>query len=103
MMKWYSLMDKIYHKDNLLMAFKAVKRNHGAPGYDGETVELFAEHIDENIEFLHQALKTKTYLPSPVKRVEIDKPDGGVRLLGIPTVKDRVVQQAIVNIIQPLV
>ena len=102
MMKWYSLMDKIYHKDNLLMAFKAVKRNHGAPGYDGETVELFAEHIDENIEFLHQALKTKTYLPSPVKRVEIDKPDGGVRLLGIPTVKDRVVQQAIVNIIQPL-
>ena len=84
------------------MAFKAVKRNHGAPGYDGETVELFAENIDENIEFLHQALKTKTYLPSPVKRVEIDKPDGGVRLLGIPTVKDRVVQQAVVNIIEPL-
>ena len=102
MMKWYSLIDKIYHKDNLTMAFKAVKRNHGAPGYDGETVELFAENIDENIEFLHQALKTKTYLPSPVKRVEIDKPDGGVRLLGIPTVKDRVVQQAVVNIIEPL-
>ena len=102
MMKWYSLIDKIYHKDNLAMAFKAVKRNHGAPGYDGETVELFAENIDENIEFLHQALKTKTYLPSPVKRVEIAKPDGGVRLLGIPTVKDRVVQQAVVNIIEPL-
>ncbi len=102
MMKWYSLIDKIYHKENLAMAFKAVKRNHGAPGYDGETVELFAENIDENLEFLHQALKTKTYLPSPVKRVEIAKPDGGVRLLGIPTVKDRVVQQAVVNIIEPL-
>ena len=102
MMKWYSLIDKIYHKENLAMAFNAVKRNHGAPGYDGETVELFAEHIEENLEFLHQALKTKTYLPSPVKRVEIDKPDGGVRLLGIPTVKDRVVQQAVVNIIEPL-
>ncbi len=46
-------MDKIYHKDNLLMAFKAVKRNHAAPGFDGETAELFAEHIDEKIEFLH--------------------------------------------------
>lgn len=102
MMKWYSLIDKIYHKDNLINAFKAVKRNRGAPGNDGETVEIFAESIDENIEFLHQSLKTKTYSPSPVRRVEVDKPDGGVRLLGIPTVKDRVVQQAVVNIIQPL-
>lgn len=101
-MKWYSLIDKIYHKDNLNLAFKAVKRNHGAPGQDGETVTLFAESLEENIEFLHQALKTKTYLPSPVKRVVIAKPDGGERLLGIPTVKDRVVQQAVVNIIEPL-
>lgn len=101
-MKWYSLIDKIYHKDNLMIAFKAVKRNHGAPGIDGETVEVFARQLDENIEFLHHALKTKSYVPNPVKRVEIAKPDGGLRLLGIPTVKDRVVQQAMVNLLGPI-
>lgn len=102
MQKWYSLIDKIYNENNLKEAFKSVKRNHGAPGIDGETVELFAENLTENIEFLHHSLKTNSYLPSPVKRVEIEKPDGGIRLLGIPTVKDRVVQQAVVNIIEPL-
>ncbi|NLW16019.1 MAG: group II intron reverse transcriptase/maturase [Erysipelothrix sp.] len=102
MRKWYSIIDKIYNENNLKEAFRSVKRNHGAPGIDGETVEVFAMHLEENIEFLHQSLKTKSYLPSPVKRVEIEKPDGGIRLLGIPTVKDRVVQQAVVNIIEPL-
>ena len=102
MKKWYSLIDKIYDKDNLDIAFKSVKKNHGAPGIDGETVKAFAEKLEENVEFLHQALKTKTYLPSPVRRKEIEKPDGGIRLLGIPTVRDRVVQQAVVNIIEPL-
>ena len=102
MQKWYSLIDKIYNENNLKEAFKSVKRNHGAPGIDGETVELFEENLEENIEFLHQSLKTNSYLTSPVKRVEIAKPDGGIRLLGIPTVKDRVVQQAVVNIIEPL-
>ena len=60
------------------------------------------ESLEENVEFLYQTLSTHSYKPSPVKRVEIDKPDGGVRLLGIPTVKDRVVQQALVNILQPI-
>lgn len=100
MRKWYSLIDKIYQYENLRQAFKRVKKNHGAPGIDGETVEEFDEKLEENIEFLHGKLKTNTYEPSPVKRVEIEKPDGGKRLLGIPTVKDRVVQQAIVNIIE---
>lgn len=99
MKKWYSLIDKIYRLENLELAFKRVKRNNGAPGIDGETVSDFASNMELNIEFLHIGLKTKTYKPSPVRRVEIEKPDGGVRLLGIPTVKDRVVQQAIVNII----
>lgn len=100
--KWYSLIDKIYREENLELAFKLVKRNNGAPGIDGETVSDFAIELEQNIEFLHERLKTNTYEPSPVRRVEIEKPDGGVRLLGIPTVKDRVVQQAIVNIIQPI-
>jgi RNA-directed DNA polymerase len=102
MKKWYSLIDKIYRKENLELAFKRVKRNNGAPGIDGETVSDFVDKIDLNIEFLHERLKTNEYVPSPVKRVEIEKPDGGTRLLGIPTVKDRVVQQAIVNIIEPI-
>lgn len=102
MKKWYSLIDKIYRKENLELAFKRVKRNKGAPGIDGETVSDFAEKIELNIQFLHERLKTNKYEPSPVRRVEIEKPDGGIRLLGIPTVKDRVVQQAIVNVIEPI-
>jgi len=102
MKKWYSLIDKIYRKENLELAFKRVKRNHGAPGIDGETVEDYAENLEVNTELLHEKLKTNAYEPSPVRRVEIEKPDGGIRLLGVPTVKDRVVQQAIVNIIGEL-
>ncbi|MEJ8553347.1 group II intron reverse transcriptase/maturase [Tepidibacter sp. Z1-5] len=102
MKKWYSLIDKIYRKENLELAFKRVKRNNGAPGIDGETVSDFALALELNIEFLHERLKTNTYEPSPVRRTEIEKPDGGVRLLGIPTVKDRVIQQAIVNVIEPI-
>jgi RNA-directed DNA polymerase len=102
MKKWYSLIDKIYRKENLELAFKRVKRNNGAPGIDGETVSDFALALELNIEFLHERLKTNTYEPNPVRRIEIEKPDGGVRLLGIPTVKDRVIQQAIVNVIEPI-
>lgn len=65
-------------------------------------MENYNEELEENTKFLHEKLKTNTYEPSPVKRVEIEKPDGGTRKLGIPTVKDRVVQQAIVNVISPI-
>ncbi len=102
MKKWYSLIDKIYQKENLELAFKRVKRNNGAPGIDGETVTDFALELELNTEFLHERLKTSTYEPSPVRRTELEKPDGGVRLLGIPTVRDRIVQQAIVNIIESI-
>ncbi|TCQ08109.1 hypothetical protein [Serpentinicella alkaliphila] len=81
MKKWYSLIDKIYRKENLKLAFKSVKKNNGAPGIDGETVTDFAERLELNIEFLHERLKTNEYAPSPVRRVEIEKPDGGIRLL----------------------
>jgi len=102
MKKWYSLIDKVYRKENLTLAFKHVKKNNGAPGIDEETVSDFHLNLELNIEFLHDRLKTNGHEPSPVRRVEIEKPDGGVRSLGIPTVKDRVVQQAIVNIIEPI-
>ena len=100
--KWYSLFDKIYQKENLAEAFKQVKRNHGAPGVDGVTVEEYESKLSENLELIHVELKTKTYAPSPVRRVMIDKPEGGKRPLGIPTVKDRVVQQAVVNKMNPI-
>lgn len=101
MKKLYSLIDKIYRKGNLEKAFIRVKRNNGAPGIDGETVSDFNVNLEANINILHEQLKTNTYQASPVRRVEIEKLDGGIRPLGIPTVKDRVVQQAVVNIIEP--
>ncbi|NLT48005.1 MAG: group II intron reverse transcriptase/maturase [Clostridiales bacterium] len=101
MKKLYSLIDKIYRRENLQAAFKAVKRNNGAPGIDGETVLDFANEVDANIERLHVELATNTYVPKPVRRVEIPKADGGTRPLGIPTVRDRVVQQAFVNVVEP--
>ena len=102
MAKWYSLYDKIYRKENLDEAFKQVKRNHGAPGIDGVTIEEYEAQLSENLELIHKELKTKTYKPSAVRRVQIPKPDGGKRPLGIPTVKDRVVQQAVTNILTPI-
>ncbi len=102
MKKYYSLIDKIYQRENIRLAFRKVRRNGGSPGIDGETISDFEEKLDDNIELLHNELKTNKYKSSPVKRKEIHKPDGGVRFLGIPTVKDRVVQQAAVNILEPL-
>lgn len=101
MKKLYSLIDKIYRKENLHKAFIKVKRNNGAPGIDGETVSDYNVNLEANINLLHEQLKTNTYETSPVRRVEIEKLDGGRRQLGVPTVRDRVVQQAVVNIIEP--
>lgn len=102
MRKWYSLIDKVYALGNLHQAFKHVKSNNGAPGIDEETVEDFAVQLEEKLNIIHVELKTDTYEPSPVKRVEIDKEDGGKRPLGIPTVTDRVVQQALRQVIEPI-
>lgn len=102
MRKWYSLIDKVYARENLHQAFKRVKSNNGDPGIDEETVEDFALDFERKLEIIHAELKTDKYEVSPVKRVEIDKEDGGIRPLGIPTVKDRVVQQALRQIIEPI-
>ena len=101
-MKYYSLIDKVYNLENLRRAYKAVKASNGAPGVDGQTVQAFGENLEAELERLHLELKTKTYRPSPVRRVEIPKPDGRTRPLGVPTVRDRVVQQALLNILQPI-
>jgi len=102
MKKYYSLIDKIYNKNNILEAFKRVKKNKGAPGVDGETVEYFQSLLDDKINEIHSELKEGIYKPSPVRRTYIEKDDGTQRPLGIPTVKDRVVQQAVRNIIEPI-
>ena len=102
MRKYYSLIDKIYNKNNILDAFKLVKKNKGAPGIDGETVLDFEKLLEEKINEIHCELKSGKYRPSPVKRTYIDKDDGTKRPLGIPTVKDRVVQQAVRNVIEPI-
>lgn len=102
MKKWYSLIDKVYRMSNLREAYRQVKANKGAPGIDSVTVEAFGEHLEEELTRLHHELKTKTYEPKPVRRVEIPKPDGSKRLLGIPTVRDRVAQQALLNVLQPI-
>jgi RNA-directed DNA polymerase len=102
MKKYYSLIDKIYNKNNILEAFKLVKKNKGAPGIDGETVQNFECLLDEKINEIHCELKNGDYKPNAVRRTYIKKDDGSERPLGIPTVKDRVVQQAVRNIMEPI-
>lgn len=96
------LMESILERENLNRAFKQVKRNHGAPGIDGMTVEDALSWIKENREELLRNIKEGQYKPNPVRRMEIPKADGGVRKLGIPTVIDRVIQQAISQKLGPI-
>lgn len=97
------LLERILDRDNLNRAYKQVKRNHGAPGIDGMTVEEALPWLQEHKDELLQSIQEGRYKPSPVRRKEIPKPDGsGVRKLGIPTVIDRVIQQAISQQLQPL-
>ena len=99
---YYSLYDRMFQEQRLLRAFAKVKSNKGAAGVDGQSVVDFAEQLPEEIAQLVCELKDKSYRPKPVRRVEIPKPDGGVRKLGIPTVRDRVVQQVLLDILQPI-
>lgn len=89
------LLEKILSRDNLNKAFKKVKANGGSHGVDGMKVDELLQFLKENGEVIRQSILEGTYSPKPVRRVEIPKPDGGVRLLGIPTVLDRMIQQAI--------
>ena len=99
---WYSLYDRLLHEKTLKEAFRKVKSANGAPGIDGQSCKDFALGLEENLHNLLKELKEKSYQPEPVKRVEIAKPDGGIRKIGIPTVRDRVVQQALKNILEPI-
>jgi RNA-directed DNA polymerase len=99
---YYSLYNRMLSVKNIRDAFANVRSAKGAPGIDGQTIAKFAMKEEENLTILVQELWEKRYRPQPVKRVEIPKPDGGVRKLGIPAVRDRVVQQALLNILQPI-
>lgn len=96
------LLEKILDRNNLNQAFKQVKRNKGAAGVDGMTVQELGAYMALNKEEIISQIRQRTYQPQPVLRVEIPKPNGGVRLLGIPTVKDRVIQQAIAQVLTPM-
>ena len=97
-----NLLERILDRNNLNRAYKQVKRNHGAPGTDGMTVEQALPWLQEHRAELLQSIQEGKYAPSPVRRKEIPKPDGGVRKLGIPTVVDRIIQQAIAQQLQPI-
>ena len=97
-----NLLEEILDRDNLNRAYKRVKRNQGAPGIDGMTIEEALPWLQEHRGALLQSILDGTYQPSPVRRKEIPKPDGGVRKLGIPTVIDRIIQQAIAQRLQPI-
>jgi group II intron reverse transcriptase/maturase len=97
-----SLMEAAVSPENATRAWKAVKRNQGAPGIDGMTTEELRDHIRRHWETIQAKLLDGTYVPTPVRRKEIAKPDGGVRLLGIPTVLDRWIQQMLLQVLQPI-
>jgi len=96
------LWERVWARENLLTALKRVESNRGAPGTDGMTVKDLRPYLKERWLEIRAALESGAYKPTPVRRVEIPKPDGGVRLLGIPTVIDRLLQQAIAQVLTPI-
>jgi RNA-directed DNA polymerase len=100
--KWYSLMDKVVRPTTLAAAWQKVARNQGAAGVDGQSIERFAAQAERYLQELQHSLADGSYRPHPVKRVEIPKGDGRTRPLGIPTVKDRIVQTALKMVIEPI-
>ena len=101
--KWYSLIDKVWDQGTLRMAAQAVVAKDGSAGVDGESCEALDEHLEEIIELLSQQLKAGRYRPKPVKRVWIDKPGTTEkRPLGVPTVRERVVQTALLYVLEPI-
>jgi RNA-directed DNA polymerase len=100
--KWYSLFDKVFALPNLQRAWQHGAANGGAAGSDGMTLATFAENADQRLEQLAADLRAKTYRPQPVRRVFIPKSGGGQRPLGIPSIRDRIVPQALRQILEPL-
>src|SRR5262252_4242666 len=94
------LMEEVCERENCKQAWKRVKANKGSAGVDGMTVQQLPAFLKEHWPAIREQLLSGTYEPQPVKRVEIPKPDGGVRKLGIPTVLDRFIQQAVMQVLQ---
>ena len=95
------MMERMVERGNLLRALKRVQQNEGSPGVDGLTVKELPAYLKQHWSTIREQLLMGRYQPSPVKRVDIPKPDGGVRTLGIPTVLDRFIQQAVLQVLQP--
>ena len=96
------LMERICERENMRRALHCVRHNKGAPGVDGMRVDQLPGYLKRHWPKIKQDLVTGCYRPFPVRRVEIDKPDGGVRRLGIPTVLDRLIQQAFAQVLQQI-
>ena len=92
-------LEKVLSPINMLKACERVKANKGAPGVDGMTVDQIDAHLRQHRASIYAHIRAGTYIPAPVRRVDIPKPDGGTRMLGIPTVQDRVIQQAIAQVL----
>ena len=95
------LMEQAVEEGNVVAALKRVRRNKGSVGIDGMGVEALPRYLAENWYRIREKLLAGTYQPQPVKRVEIPKHKGGIRQLGIPTVVDRMIQQMLLNVLQP--
>jgi RNA-directed DNA polymerase len=97
-----TMMEEVLQRENLLKALKRVRANKGAPGVDGMTVDELPEYLKKEWQRIKEELLSGTYRPKPVRVIEIPKPSGGKRMLGIPTVLDRMIQQAILQVIGPI-
>ena len=97
-----NLMEQILSEENLQRAYRQVVKNKGAEGVDGMEYTELKIHLEQNGELIKEQLRMRKYKPQPVRRVEIPKPDGGVRNLGVPTVTDRYIQQAIAQVLTPI-
>jgi len=95
------LMEEVVERENLIEALKRVRANKGSPGVDGMTVDELPGYLKGHWPAIREQLMSGTYKPQPVKRVEIEKPGGGVRKLGVPTAVDRLIQQAVLQVLQP--